>query len=116
MPEVLLPPHFTEDSKAQKAAGKTLIPLTSLHDFLSLLTQGLSRGEGSSWGQRDCFPVEVALASSGSPSPRQGSGLTRLEELSFGLQLLTLCLRWFLGQVVAGELLQKESVGPPCLG
>lgn len=81
-----------------------------------LCSHKATRSEGSSWGQRDCFPVEVALASSGSPPPQQDSGLTRLEELGFGLQLLTLCLRWFLGQVVAGELLQKESVGPACLG
>lgn len=41
MPEVLLPPHFIEEeSEAQKAAGMTLIPLMSLHDFLPLLTQG----------------------------------------------------------------------------
>lgn len=36
------------------------------------------------------------------------SGLTRLEELSFGLQLLSLGLGWFIGQVVAGKLLQKD--------
>lgn len=29
-----------EESEAQKAAGMTLIPLMSLHDFLPLLTQG----------------------------------------------------------------------------
>lgn len=43
--------------------------------------------------ERKCFPAEVSLASSGSPPPHLHPGLTSLEELSFGLQLLPLCPR-----------------------
>lgn len=89
--EPLSPPHFIEvETEAQTTAGMTLILPTSLHD-LPVCTRLL--GVGSGWEQMEQLPrgggSSVLCISH---LPRRVSGLTRLEELSFGLQLLSLGL------------------------
>lgn len=115
MPEVLLPPlRRTLRPKGQRD--------DFFHDFFSASahTRLLLRGWGGALvgDRKHIFPWGGASSFLwASPSPAGlCSGLTRLEELSFGLQLLPLCQRWCPGQVVAGQLLQKASVGLAGLG
>lgn len=114
MPAVLPPPRLQRRPlrpRGQRGGFVHGIFSASAHTRLKLGVRALA-GD-----RKDSFPGGGASSFlCPLPPPGQGPGLTGLQEFSFGLQLLPLCQRRFPGQVVAGKLLQKASVGPAWLG
>lgn len=79
--------------------------MASLHGLLLLIQGSKGRATRRTEGRTSSKSAPEPPVSL--PHPLKGPGLTSLEELSFGLQLLNWGLRQLLGQVVTGKLLQK---------